>query len=66
MNFTDGVVALVVIRGKRNICTNSESVYDLLTDNGISHEISVDASGWTELAHVEELCDEEEFDIFMQ
>ena len=66
MNFTDGVVALVVIHGKKKICDNSTQVYYFLYDNGIEHELAADAQSWTELACVDETYNEEEFDIYMQ
>lgn len=65
MNFKDGVVAIVVIRGKKKICNNSQAVYELLCNYGIPHEISQNASSWTELAVVDETYNEDEFDIYM-
>lgn len=66
MEFTDGVKALVVIHGKKRLCNDSMQVYDFLYDNGIEHELAMDAQCWTELACVDESYNEEEFDIYME
>lgn len=66
MTFQDGVVSIIVIRGNKTICNNSEAVYELLADNGISHVLSQNASSWTELASSGETYNEDEFDIYMQ
>lgn len=66
MEFSNGVIALVVIGGKEKICSDSMQVYDFLHTNGINHELAADAQGWTELACTDETYNEEEFDIYME
>lgn len=66
MKFTDGVKALVVIGGKKNLCSDSMEVYYFLYDNGIEHDLAADAQGWAKFACVNETYNEKEFDIYMQ
>lgn len=66
MKFSDGVKALVVIHGKRKLCSNSMHVYEFLYDNGIEHELAEDAQRWAELACIDESYNEEEFDVYMK
>lgn len=66
MEFTDGVKAVVVAKGRKKICNNSEQVFDYLIKMDIPHELSVDASSWTELASVGETYNETDFDIYME
>lgn len=65
-NLISRMRALVVIGGKKKICSSSMQVYDFLTDHGISHELASDAQGWTELADPDETYNEVNFDIYME
>lgn len=52
MEFTNGIKALVVVGEKSKECTNSEQVYEFLTDNGIYTKLAEEAMGWVESTYV--------------
>lgn len=66
MEFTNGVMALVVMGNEKKFCKNSNEVYEFLDDRWIDEESAMDAQAWTELACVGETYNETEFDIYME
>lgn len=66
MRFSRGVYAQITFKdgSQSGYFADSRSVYDRLIDD-FDHDIAAEAEGWTEMACVGEIYDEDEFEIEM-
>lgn len=68
MKFSSGVVAKITFkevlanRGYEMFCSRSREVYDCLIDR-FEHDVAAEAEGWTEMACIGDLYEEDEFEI---
>lgn len=68
MQFRTGIVALVVVGEKSKECTNSEQIYEFLTDNSICTKLAEEAMGWSESVNANYgvgILIEKEFSMYM-